>query len=107
MASENRLIISGLTLSDIPEEEEVEETIDPQKLNLNNLEIRLQVIGDYPAIKSFILDLYQARRIFVIKDIRFKVNEENRMETLSATLNLDFPFLDPRPKELDEKSRRR
>ena len=93
LAADNKLIISGLNLTDVPEEEEAKKQMEAEAANLHYLDFRVQVVGDYPSIKNFVTELYQSRRIFVVDSISFSINEERDWETLSSALEIYIPYL--------------
>ncbi|HQM15604.1 MAG TPA: hypothetical protein PLM16_00120 [Candidatus Woesebacteria bacterium] len=89
LATDNKVIISSLLVSEIPEEIAVDST---QTLNRVDLYLSLKVIGDYPALKNYIQQLHQYRRAMVVEEISFVVEDLAVNQQLRANLSIRLPY---------------
>ncbi len=91
IASDNKVIISNLRTSNIPAEQEPQ-NIYAGDLARIDLYISLLVVGDYPSIRSFVSDLHNYRRAFVVEEVNFHIDERIVMETLRANMSIRTPY---------------
>ncbi len=88
LATENKVIITSLSLSQVPEPSESASATLKQEA----LPIQVAVTGDYPAIRQFAESLLDSRRLLHIETINFSLNEKRGSRSLSATLQLSAPY---------------
>lgn len=91
IASDNRIIISSLRVSEIPEEKKAQ-IFDAARLNRIDLYITFQIMGDYPSIKNFVESLHQYRRAFVVEEVNFNVQDRIILQTLRANMTVRVPY---------------
>ena len=88
LATENQVIITGVTVPQIPEPSaSVSATLEQ-----NSLPIQIVVTGDYPAIRQYAESLLTSRRLLHIETINFTPNEKRGSRSLSASLQLNAPY---------------
>ncbi|OGJ21863.1 MAG: hypothetical protein A3A82_02830 [Candidatus Pacebacteria bacterium RIFCSPLOWO2_01_FULL_47_12] len=88
LATENQVIITGVTVPQIPEPSaSVSATLEQ-----NSLPIQIVVTGDYPAIRQYAESLLTSRRLLHIETINFTLNEKRGSRSLSASLQLNAPY---------------
>lgn len=88
LATENKVIITSLSLSQVPEPS----ASASATLKQEALPIQVAVTGDYPAIRQFAESLLDSRRLLHIDTINFSLNEKRGSRSLSATLQLSAPY---------------
>lgn len=91
IASDNKVIISSLKTSEIPEEKKVQ-MFDLDQLARIDLYFTFQVMGNYPSIKNFIEDLHQYRRAFMVEEINFNIQDRITLQTLRASMTIRVPY---------------
>ncbi len=91
IASDKGLIISNLTLNQIPDEKQ-EAQITFRNIKRVDQIIELSVLGDYPSIRDFIEELQRSRRLMVVNFIEFGIKESRGTTTLEATMNISVPY---------------
>jgi len=90
VASEQELLVSGITANEIPSEESVEVAADDVSQTV--LPISVNVTGSFIDIKAFVEELVQLRRAYVIDTITFSTNEERVQEVWRTTISLGVPY---------------
>ncbi|MGD9129329.1 MAG: type 4a pilus biogenesis protein PilO [Candidatus Woesebacteria bacterium] len=90
IASDKQLVISNLTVEEIPEQPKKE--LDFSKLKRLNLEIKVTLLGDYLAIKEFIEELQNSRRNMIIDRVAFSVDTDRGSKVLSASVLLSSSY---------------
>ncbi len=91
IAGENKVIISNLKVSAIPEEKQVAITRVDQ-LSRTDIYFNLQAVGDYPALKNFAAALNQYRRAFVVEEVSFQIDDRIIQQTLRANMSIRAPY---------------
>ena len=90
VASERRLVISTMSVSEIPDETAV--TNPDRTLSRQTIAVKLIVEGEYLQIRQFIEDLRNTRRVFVVESVTFSTGEERGFKKLSAVLTIGIPY---------------
>ncbi|MDA1079487.1 MAG: type 4a pilus biogenesis protein PilO [bacterium] len=88
LATENTVIITGLSLPQVPEPN----ASASAALKQESLPIQVAVTGDYASIRQFAEALLSTRRLLHIETINFSLNEKRGSRTLSATIQLSAPY---------------
>jgi Tfp pilus assembly protein PilO len=89
LASENKLVIRGITTSAVPDELAALEinTATRELLTFN-----VDVVGDYLNIRQFINDLMNSRRMMIIDQINFNLGSSRYQENLTAMIRINLPY---------------
>lgn len=88
-ASEQQLIISNLTVNEIP----IEKMADPgDDLTRVTIPVSVTVTGDYNSIRAFIEEVLNLRRTFIIDTVVFSKNDERGQERLDAIITFGMPY---------------
>lgn len=89
-ASEKGVVIDSLRVGEVPEEVEADLT----KANTRRvaIPISMSISGSYPTLRSYLIDLINLRRTFVIDTISFSRSSGRGSESLRATVTLSMPF---------------
>ncbi|HYD34939.1 MAG TPA: type 4a pilus biogenesis protein PilO [Vitreimonas sp.] len=90
LASDRRLVIVNLSVSEIPPETPFVPQGDT--LNRQNLALKVIVTGDYPLIKAFLDDIKNSRRAFLVESIVFSTGEERGVKKLNAIITIGVPY---------------
>ena len=88
-ASEQELVISNLTVNEVPDETMADISKDLKRVNIP---ISVTVTGDYNSIKNFIENVLKLRRTFVIDTVVFSKNDERGQERLDAIITFGIPY---------------
>jgi Tfp pilus assembly protein PilO len=88
LATENNIVISGLSSKDIPQEVQSSALTPVRK----NLPLVITVTGDYPSIRAFATALLKSRRTFIIDTISFAITENRSERSLSTTITINAPY---------------
>lgn len=89
IASENDLVIQGITISAVPDELSVA-TAD--KAKRDSLTFNVDVVGDYLKIRQFINDLMNSRRMMIIDQVNFSLGSSRYQENLTALVRINLPY---------------
>ncbi len=89
-ATESNVVIDLVRLTEIPEEVIVAD--QNSVINRVDLYLSVRLIGDYPSIKNFIETAQQYRRVMVIEDLVFSVEDKITSQQLKATLSVRVPY---------------
>lgn len=90
IASDQNILIEGLSVSEIPRE--VDPEVPFSKLTKNSFPISLSLSGDYSQIRSFVEELLLYRRSFVTDTVIFSTSEERGQKKLRVTITLSVPY---------------
>ncbi len=90
LAAENNVVISSIRIPEIPDE--ISHTKDSATLERIDLYFSIKVTGDYPSIRDFMSNLHQYRRMIVVEEIRFTVDDLVTTQQLNATLSVRTPY---------------
>lgn len=90
IASDSKIIITSMAIVEMP-------TTAPAGTEFANLErksipIRMNIVGDYPSIRTFVENLISNRKVFVTDGITLSVSEKNTSKTLQATISINIPY---------------
>jgi len=91
LATENEVIVESMTISSIPDELPITDT--KVKVAKVDLPVRVNVTGEYLDIRSFVQDLQDSRRSFVIERITFSLEENRGERKLRASLVISQPYM--------------
>jgi Tfp pilus assembly protein PilO len=89
VASEQQLIISNLTVNEIPQEEAADQSKDLQRVTIP---VSVTVTGEYASIKGFIEQVLNLRRTYIIDTVVFSKNDERGQERLDAIITFGMPY---------------
>lgn len=89
IASENNLIIQGITISAVPDE--------LVKANENNasresLTFNVDLSGDYLNIRQFIESLMSSRRMILVDQVNFSLGNNRYQKNLNAIVRINLPY---------------
>ena len=89
IASDNKLAIQGITISDVPDElnEAVAGTAKRQLLTLN-----IDVVGDYLTIRQYIEDIMSSRRMMIVDQVNFSLSNNRYSKSLTAVIRVNLPY---------------
>lgn len=90
LAAENNVVITSIRISEIPDE--ISQTKNNEALERIDLYFSIRVTGDYPSIRDFMSSLHQYRRMIVIEEIGFTVDDLVTTQQLSASLSVRTPY---------------
>jgi Tfp pilus assembly protein PilO len=91
IATENKVIVSNLRATAIPEEEDVS-VASADQLTRIDLYISLQAVGDYPSLRDFVEALHQYRRAIVVEEVSFQIDDRVFQRTLRANMSIRIPY---------------
>lgn len=90
IASEQKLVISNMTLLDVPEDPPV---ITPfTDLERKLVPIQMSVVGSYASIRGFVEGLRNAQRSFITERITFSTEDNRGQKSLEATILVSAPY---------------
>ena len=89
LASENNLIIQGITISSVPNE--------LVKADENNalrelLTFNVDLTGDYLKIRQFVENLMISRRMMLVDQVNFSLDSNRYQEDLNAIVRVNLPY---------------
>lgn len=87
LATENSVIITGFSSAYIPDEELAQATATQTSIPLT-----ITLLGDYPAIRSYIEALRGSRRLYTIQTVTFSLQENRGDKKLSASITVALPY---------------
>lgn len=99
LASDNNVVISGMTVSELPTEETVSTPFSARVLN--TLPISLNMIGDYISIRNFTEAIRNNRHAYMIESISFNLNKDETTRVLNTSLTLSAPYYGPPMKSMN------
>lgn len=91
IATENKVIVSDLRATVIPDEKDVM-VASADQLTRIDLYISLQAVGDYPSLRDFVEALHQYRRAIVVEEVSFQVDDRVFQRTLRANMSIRIPY---------------
>lgn len=91
LAADNRVIISGMTIAELPPDESLTE-VPFSSRSLNNIPVSLNLVGDYPSIRSFIESLRDNRRAMTVESISFSLNRNRSITNLRTSITISIPY---------------
>jgi len=87
LATDNSIIITALSVSQVPDE--VESSKAPEQTDLG---LSISVTGDYPSIRTLVESLQKYRRLFIVQSVSFDLKDSRGSRTLSARININVPY---------------
>lgn len=90
IAGEKELAIDRLTLSEFPKDNP--SSVVSKQITRNDLKVSVGVKGDYQTIRSFVEELMNSRRVFIVETINFKTSESRGSRSLEANISLTIPY---------------
>lgn len=91
-ASDLNLVITSLSLNEIPVETTEAVSPDPSKLTRVDVPVNVAVRGTYPTIRQFVENLIQYRRTFSIDTIVFNTQQTRNSTVLEAKIVINMPY---------------
>lgn len=88
LATDNSVLISGLSSKEIPAET-ASSALTPVR---KNQPLTISVTGDYPSIRAFATAILKSRRTFSIDTISFTVVENRNNRSLNANITINAPY---------------
>ncbi len=89
IASDNNLVIQGITISAVPDELSVATADQAQR---ESLTFNVNLIGDYLNIRQFINDLMNSRRMMIVDQVNFSLGSNRYQENLTAMVRINLPY---------------
>lgn len=90
IASDNQLVIASLSVAEIPKDVAPELAFD--KLERKNLELVVNVSGDYGSIRNFVDQLSKVRRTVMVNQVSFSVSDVRGLKKLDASVSINAPY---------------
>jgi len=87
LSVDNSIILTGLSVSQVPDEVQSSETPEQTDLGLS-----ISITGDYPSIRAFVESLQSYRRLFIVQSVSFDLKESKGSKTLSARIAVNVPY---------------
>lgn len=87
LATENNVIIGNISSPAIPDEKPATETAKQ-----TSVPVTISVVGDYPAIRSYVEALRGSRRLYTIQTVTFSLQENRGDKKLSASITVALPY---------------
>ena len=91
LATENDVIIKVVSVPEIPDEKPTVTTV--VGVDRVDLPTTVTISGEYLQIRSFVEDLKNSRRSYVVNSVNFSLQESRGQKKLSATITLSIPYL--------------
>jgi len=96
-ATENNVVITSIRIPEIPEEtSQMTANQTPERIDLY---FSIRVTGDYPSIRDFLGALNQYRRMIVVEEIGFIVDDLVTTQQLNANLSVRTPYFGKKQNE--------
>lgn len=97
LATDNKVVIFGLTVSELPPEEPENSPFSERVLN--TMPISINIIGDYISIRNFTEAIRNNRHAYIIESIAFTLNDESDdSKILRASITISVPYYAPQVK---------
>lgn len=93
LASDNNVVISGMTVSELPTEES--EGLQFSNRVLNTMPISINLVGDYVSIRNYTEAIRSNRHAYTIESVSFNLNDDEAVKTLTASLTTSVPYYGP------------
>jgi Tfp pilus assembly protein PilO len=90
IASEQQLAISSIQVKEIPKT--TTDNLPFNKKQRISLPISVTVIGDYQAIRDFVIAIINTRRALIVDSMIFSVNEERGIKKLQANITINMQY---------------
>jgi len=90
IAAESKVVINNLSIADLPEDSD-SSLLFSQKAK-TNLNISINIKGDYVSIREFVETLRNSRKSFVIESVVFTLQEDRGDKKLSANITVATPY---------------
>lgn len=97
VASKLSLVITNITVSEIPEEENPDASISLKTFERIDVPLVITINGDYETIRQFVEDLKSYRRSFIIDTIIFNTKEVRGERKLEARITISAPYFGKKP----------
>jgi hypothetical protein len=98
IAADSGVVIKNLNVSELPED--TKETVEFTQKSKQNLNVTLNIAGDYISIRNFSEALRNSRKSFTIKSIVFSLEADRGNKKLSANLTVTAPYFGVATKEV-------
>lgn len=93
IASQNKLVITSMGVSEIPEENPLDIKDQPlTSFERVDVPVSISVDGDYLTIRQFVEDLKDYRRSFIVDTIVFSTKELRGNRKLEAKITVSMPY---------------
>jgi len=89
IASENDLVIQGITISSVPNELSV---ATAEKAKRETLTLNVDLVGDYVKIRQFIEHLMISRRTMIVDQVNFSLGSSRYQKNLTAIVRINLPY---------------
>jgi Tfp pilus assembly protein PilO len=89
IASENDLVIQGITISSMPNELSIATS---DKATRQLLTFNVDLAGDYMKIRKFIDELMLSRRMMIVDQINFSLGSNRYQKNLTAVIRVNLPY---------------
>lgn len=90
LASDAEVVITAIAVIELPENTQAD--LAASKLQRKVIPVRINVTGDYVAIRTFIESLLKNRRVFITEQVTFNVSEKSAARSLQTSINLNIPY---------------
>jgi Tfp pilus assembly protein PilO len=90
LAADNRVIISGMTISELPQEEVSDQPFNTRVLN--TMPISINLVGDYISLRNFTEAIRSNRHSYMIESISFDLDQDGETKSLRALLTVSLPY---------------
>lgn len=89
IASDNGLVIKGITISAVPNELS---KADEKAATRESLTFNVDLTGDYLKIRQFVEDLMSSRRMIIVDQVNFSLGSNRYQKNLSAIVRVNLPY---------------
>ncbi len=89
IASNNGLVIKGISISAVPDELKQSNEFDAKRKLLT---FNVDLTGDYLKIRQFIEDLMNNRRMMLVDQVNFSLGNNRYQKDLSAIVRVNLPY---------------
>lgn len=89
IASDNQLVVQGITVSAVPDELTLAEAGAAQR---STLTFNVEVNGDYQKIRQFTEDIMSSRRMMIVDQVNFSLGNNRLQRSLSAVVRINLPY---------------
>lgn len=91
VASEKRLIITNISVGELPAE--IPTTVT-EKSERKFVPVSITITGEYTQIRDYIESILGLRRVMIVDTIIFSKNDQRGQERLNATITIGLPYFD-------------
>lgn len=92
LATDNTVIISSITVTELPVDEDPTQTPLFSDLTLNKIPVSIALSGDYRSIRSYVEAIRANRRSFTIETVVFSLDRDRDAEKLRANITISIPY---------------